>query len=77
MKWLPIASAPKDGRRVLVFIDDERLKKENYSIAFAKLWFYENGELGGGAEGFNGHWNITHWMPIPELPGFNEKGESL
>lgn len=65
MEWQPISTAPKDGRRVLVWIADK-----NYTgHAFAKLWFYStDGRLGGGAEGFNGGWNITHWMPLPPPP---------
>lgn len=65
MNWQPIETAPKDGRRVMVWVNDK-----NYTgHAFAKLWFYStDGRLGGGAEGFNGDWNITHWMPLPPLP---------
>lgn len=63
--WQPIATAPRDGRRVLVWIADK-----NYTgHAFARLWFYStDGRLGGGAEGYNGDWRITHWMPLPEPP---------
>jgi hypothetical protein len=64
MTWQPIETAPKDGRRVLVWIDDTHTK----GCAFANLWFYESGRLGGGAEGYNGDWNITHWMPLPDPP---------
>jgi hypothetical protein len=64
--WQPIATAPRDGRRVLVWIDDERAAKK---VAFAHLWFYStDGRLGGGAEGYNGEWKITHWMPLPAPP---------
>lgn len=66
--WLPIETAPKDARRVLVWIDDKHLARERRQIHFAKLWFYEDGRLGGGAEGFNGDWNITHWQPLPNPP---------
>lgn len=63
--WLPIATAPRDGRRVLVWIAD----KSYTGHAFANLWFYStDGRLGGGAEGYNGDWNITHWMPLPAPP---------
>ncbi len=63
--WQPIETAPRDGRRVLVWIAD----KTYTGPAFAKLWFYStDGRLGGGAEGYNGDWNITHWMPLPPPP---------
>ena len=64
-EWQPIETAPRDGRRVLVWISD----KSHTGPAFAKLWFYStDGRLGGGAEGYNGDWNITHWMPLPAAP---------
>ena len=64
MNWRPIRTAPRDGRRVLVWIDDSK-----QTVAFAKLWFYEDGSLGGGAEGFNGHWQraLTHMRPAEQL----------
>jgi hypothetical protein len=63
--WQPIETAPRDGRRVLVWIVDKRYTGH----AFAKLWFHSrDGRLGGGAEGYNGAWNITHWMPLPAGP---------
>jgi hypothetical protein len=64
-EWQPISTAPRDQRRVLVWIDDGPTKV----CSFAHLWFYStDGRLGGGAEGYNGQWNITHWMPLPEPP---------
>lgn len=65
MEWQPIETAPKDGRRVLVWIN-EGLRFTG--CAFAHLWFYDDGTLGGGAEGFAGKWDITHWMPLPDAP---------
>ena len=63
--WQPIETAPR-GQRVLVWIAD---KKVDENIAFAKVWFYADGTPGGGAEGFNGKWYLTHWMPLPPPPG--------
>lgn len=71
MEWMPIETAPKDGERVLVYVKDHGYT----GIAFAKLWFYSDGRLGGGAEGFNGKWNITHWMPIPPPPGQSQENQ--
>ena len=62
--WLPIHTAPRDGTRVIVWIDDRHFR----GCAFASVWFFPDGRLGGGAEGFNGQWNITHWMPLPKSP---------
>lgn len=70
-QWLPIETAPK-GQRVMVWIAD---KEVGENIAFAKVWFHSDGTLGGGAEGFNGKWDLTHWMPLPPPPGIvGEKG---
>ena len=70
-QWLPIGTAPK-GQRVMVWIAD---KEVGENIAFAKVWFHSDGTLGGGAEGFNGKWDLTHWMPLPPPPRIGgEKG---
>lgn len=70
-QWLPISTAPK-GQRVMVWIAD---KEAGENIAFAKVWFHADGTLGGGAEGFNGPWDLTHWQPLPPPPGIGgEKG---
>ena len=65
-EWQPIETAPRDGRRVLVWVADACPARH----AFASLWFFStDGRLGGGADGFNGTgWNITHWMPLPVPP---------
>jgi len=65
-EWQPIETAPKTADlihgppRVLVFGD--------CGIAFGKVWHYEDGDIKGYAEGYNGEWKITHWMPLPESP---------
>lgn len=69
--WRDIETAPR-GQRVMVWIAD---KEASENIAFAKVWFHSDGTLGGGAEGFNGKWDLTHWMPLPPPPGIvGEKG---
>lgn len=71
-QWLPIETAPKDGTRVMVWMNDQYASNQH---AFAKLWFYQDGKLGGGAEGYSGDWSISHWMPLPPPPGIvGEKG---
>ena len=69
-EWQPIETAPRDKSRVMFYINDPRLELK---IALGTPWFYRDGEFGGGAEGFNGEWNITHWMPLPKPPAI--KGE--
>lgn len=54
MEWQPIATAPKDGRDVLVF-DDGAITIASW---FMDLW-WDHGEMVP---------EPTHWMPLPEPP---------
>lgn len=64
MDWQPIETAPKDVRG-LVWIEDKVLR----GVAFGRVITYGNsGERFAVADGFNGDWNISHWMPLPEPP---------
>ena len=68
MNWQPIATAPlnttilvTDGKDVLV---SERIKKSNgeyfiFPAVFGESW------------GLRFEEQLTHWMPIPELPDAN------
>jgi hypothetical protein len=67
MKWQPIATAPKDGRHVLVSCNQD-------PPAFVSEAFYEaDGDRGWYQA--NTHWtdahdgslrDVTHWMPLPK-----------
>ena len=70
-QWQPISTAPKDGTRVMVWMNDKYASNQH---AFAKLWFYADGRLGGGAEGYSGDWSISHWMPLPPPPIVGKEG---
>lgn len=62
MNWQPIETAPRDESRILVFIDDPVSKVQRHAFGHC---------YGSGcviAEGYNGDWRITHWMPLPESP---------
>lgn len=63
MEWKPIATAPRDGRDVLVFGDG------SYAVACwnGQEW-RDMGDIGwAGMDGHNGN-QPTHWMPLPEPP---------
>jgi len=68
MQWQPIATAPKDGRHyVLLFVADAN----NGDGAIATGVIEKSQGTGRElvkASGFGGHWNITHWMPLPKSP---------
>lgn len=54
-QWMPISSAPKNGRRVLVFTTTYG----PFTAHFDKKWHIA------------GLWNPelpTHWMPLPDPP---------
>lgn len=73
--WQPIETAPKDGTKILVFVDGE-IKIAHWETdsahagwdkAFVPLW------VGFSCMDsyFNEEWQETeptHWMPLPPLP---------
>ena len=58
MGWQPIETAPKDGTRVLLWI-------EPVKIAMPFAW--QDGRWMGDDYPLNMAWP-THWMPLPEPP---------
>lgn len=60
--WQPIESAPKDGTRVLLWIEPTK-------IAMPFMW--GNGRWHGDDFPLNMA-TATHWMPLPDAP----KGQS-
>ena len=69
MEWQPIETAPKDGRRVDLWLSSpdgvEQWRETNcwWSDVY-KLWF-----------NLRGRWDCaTHWMPLPEPPWNKGKG---
>ena len=68
-KWRKIDSAPKDGRHVLLAVNQD-------PPAFVSEGYYEaDGDRGWYQA--NTHWtdyhdgsltNVTHWMPLPDPP---------
>ncbi len=69
MKWLPIETAPKDGTRIIL------VGKSGYVWCDCK--WEKMKRVPDRWSSFIGPitFHPTHWMPIPEAPKFNEKGE--
>lgn len=53
--WLPIESAPKNGRKMILLLTPSRFPQ----VAFSNTWW---------TAGFSAENKPTHYLPIPELP---------
>jgi len=59
MKWRPIATAPKDGRNILIYADGFQ-----YIVNYGEdgFWYVYDGD--------NNHFyrgtDPTYWMPLPD-----------
>jgi hypothetical protein len=79
-KWQPIATAPKDGRAILIF-DPERPESEEwrghkfddhrFSVGYWRTW----APHGGWGNRNNATVEPTHWMPLPEPPSISDQGD--
>lgn len=73
-QWQPIATAPKDGTRVL--LSPARWTAEGTVSGYyaAGLWLIESGDVNGHIRAFTDpdedarHWPFLHWMPLPAPP---------
>lgn len=86
-QWMPIESAPLDGRAVLVMSDDwpgtesgRAEECEAHNTAVACYWGDEESEYDPSewviycsmVRDPMLHFEPTHWMPLPHPPMFNE-----
>ncbi len=69
MQWISVDERlPEKMAPVLVHSDRDLFGKWS-SCCIAQWWDYHNGPL--WHDSFNGEWmihNVTHWMPLPEVP---------
>lgn len=70
-EWQPIASAPKDGTKILAWCVHQNAKyassaeRETWEGPVVARWI----EFNGGGWSWNGHFgHFTHWMPLPLPP---------
>jgi hypothetical protein len=74
MTWLPIDSAPKDGRSILTVGSDSALVTETRWLdpgpyVRAPTGYYKpSGWYWAGWDGAVGPVTPTHWQPLPEPP---------
>ena len=67
LQWTPAATLPeRDTGWVLVCVDFQRMLPRKGLIGhydhYRKVWRTELGRVPD-------HWKVTHWMPLPLLPG--------
>ena len=68
MKWQPIETAPKDGRRFLAY------EKSDENCVYECWWEpdYLHDEWGCAVGGWDDDWDLqrdpSHWMPLPAPP---------
>lgn len=77
-KWLPIATAPRDGTRVLgwngfeisvmSFLRDKTWQWEAAWAYYGHANEYEPGYIAHTGRGFQPLCSLSHWMPLPEAP---------
>lgn len=63
--WRPIASAPKDGTRVLLY-------RPNWAEHTVVAWYHALGSEWAAVNGFDVAGEPTHWMPLPPAPPATE-----
>lgn len=72
-EWLDISSAPRDGTRVLGFVEGERVSVMIYcKTPHVPLYGWHF------TEGDPEDWDMvrpTHWMPLPDAPQHKEGAE--
>ena len=63
--WLPIETAPKDGRRVLLWRHDDELEIGYWSTS---VWVSPGAWIIYEARSDTVELHPTHWMPLPTTP---------
>ena len=64
-KWQPIETAPKDGTRIIVWLEHNPKLGHDPSYSHATTAYWTDFNNGGWVwHGICG--NITHWMPLPD-----------
>lgn len=71
--WQPIATAPKDGTRVLLYPCMTGPHHKGKAVVGYGYWHQPGNpeRMGFWMHAFNGskRENLTHWMPLPDAPG--------
>ena len=62
MNWQPIATVPKDGKAVLVFLEEELFRSRIHAAVYRP-----NVAIIGTSFAFDCP-KATHWMPLPPPP---------
>jgi hypothetical protein len=68
-QWQPIATAPKDGRVILVAKTGSKVPLPAYwNAAESNFYRHWDGSRLDQEYALSGPWSPTHWMPLPPPP---------
>ncbi len=67
-EWFPIATAPKDGKQVILWGPTDLLSDGRMNWRMTISSFYESSGRWKDWGVFAGGYEPTHWMPLPARP---------
>ena len=71
MEWLPIETAPKDNKDILISVDVSLPNGPTNLVVVIGFWLSVSPDYEGlwiSTEGGDRIYSPTHWMPLPEPP---------
>ena len=60
-RWIPVSERLPEGGKVLVLWKDGTIHLDSTFIDCGRYYWWESGQA-----------NVTHWMPMPQLPEVQE-----
>jgi len=70
IEWQPIATAPRDGTKIVVIGNNYGDRKQGTHICIAScidgLFYHENDDIEMNVDSGFFLEHLTHWMPLPE-----------
>ena len=63
-EWRPISTAPKDGTKIIAYLEAENHCDEVWKIQ----WLEEEEGQAGWYDNYGGDFSPIYWMPLPDPP---------